>query len=103
MLWELITKIEEFKGTWRALGTLAPERFFSLSRVATIEIIGSSTRVLKAANSRTVRSKHCLGRLEIKNLTIRDEQEVTEYAQVVELVCSSWPYIAFTEMVQVVP
>jgi hypothetical protein len=32
----------QFKGAWRALGTLAPERLSALRRVATIESIGSS-------------------------------------------------------------
>jgi hypothetical protein len=41
----IIAKIDEFKGAWQALGTLAPERLFSLRRVATIESIGSSTRI----------------------------------------------------------
>jgi hypothetical protein len=41
----LIAKIDEFKGAWRALGTLAPERLSALRRVATIESIGSSTRI----------------------------------------------------------
>jgi len=41
----LIAEIEEFKGAWRALGTLAPERLSALRRVATIESIGSSTRI----------------------------------------------------------
>ena len=36
----LIAEIEEFKGAWRALGTLAPERLNALSRVAAIESIG---------------------------------------------------------------
>ena len=35
----LIAKIDEFKGAWRALGTLAPERLLALRRVATIESI----------------------------------------------------------------
>ncbi len=39
----LISEIDEFKGAWRALGTLAPERLGALRRVATIESIGSST------------------------------------------------------------
>jgi hypothetical protein len=34
-----------FKGPWPALGTLAPERLSDLRRVATIESIGSSTRI----------------------------------------------------------
>jgi hypothetical protein len=41
----LIGRIDEFKGAWRALGTLAPERLSALRRVATIESIGSSTRI----------------------------------------------------------
>ena len=41
----LIAEIDEFKGAWRALGTLAPERLNALRRVATIESIGSSTRI----------------------------------------------------------
>ena len=34
----LIAEIDEFKGAWRALGTLAPERLSALRRVATIEM-----------------------------------------------------------------
>jgi len=34
----LIGEIDEFKGAWRALGTLAPERLSALRRVATIEM-----------------------------------------------------------------
>ena len=41
----LIARIDEFKGAWRALGALAPERLLALRRVATIESIGSSTRI----------------------------------------------------------
>jgi hypothetical protein len=41
----LIARIDEFKGAWRALGTLAPDRLSALRRVATIESIGSSTRI----------------------------------------------------------
>ncbi len=44
----LITEIDEFKGTWRAIGRIAPERLSSLRRVATIESIGSSTRIEEA-------------------------------------------------------
>ena len=41
----LIARIDEFKGAWRALGSLAPDRLSALRRVATIESIGSSTRI----------------------------------------------------------
>ena len=36
-----LSEIDEFKGAWRALGTLAPDRLIALRRVATIESIGS--------------------------------------------------------------
>jgi len=41
----LIAKIDEFKGAWRALGVIAPDRLLALRRVATMESIGSSTRI----------------------------------------------------------
>ena len=41
----LIAGIDEFKGAWRALGTLAPDRLSARRRMATIESIGSSTRI----------------------------------------------------------
>ncbi len=39
----MIAEIDEFKGSWRMMTTLAPERLVVLKRVATIESIGSST------------------------------------------------------------
>ena len=41
----LIAEIDEFTRAWRAPGTLAPARLSALRRVATIESIGSSTRI----------------------------------------------------------
>lgn len=93
---DLIAKIEEFKGAWQALGTLAPDRLFSLRRVATIESIGSSTRIegSKLSNKEVEVLLACL---EIKRFETRDEQEVAGYAQVMELVFSSWQHITLTE------
>ena len=42
---KLISEIDEFKGAWTALGRISPERLTALKRVATIESIGSSTRI----------------------------------------------------------
>ena len=92
----LISKIDEFKGAWQALGTLAPERLFSLRRVATIESIGSSTRIEGSKLSNQAVEK-LLARLEIKHFETRDEQEVAGYAEVMELVFSSWQHITLTE------
>ncbi len=92
----LIARIDEFKGAWRALGTLAPDRLSALLRVATIESIGSSTRIEGSKLSdRDV--ERLLSNLKIQNFTSRDEQEVAGYAKVMELVFTSWQDIAFTE------
>ena len=40
-----ISEIDEFKGKWRATQDLAPDRLKTLKRIATIESIGSSTRI----------------------------------------------------------
>jgi Fic family protein len=92
----LIARIDEFKGAWRALGRLAPDRLSALRRVATIESIGSSTRIEGSALSdREV--EQLLSKLEIKAFATRDEQEVGGYAELMDLVFSSWQDIPFTE------
>jgi Fic family protein len=92
----LISKLDEFKGAWRALGTLAPDRLSALRRVATIESIGSSTRI-EGSKLSDREVERLLSNLQIKNFTSRDEQEVAGYAEVMELVFSSWQDITFTE------
>jgi hypothetical protein len=42
---KLIADIDEFKGRWKVIESLAPERLTSLRRIATIESAGSSTRI----------------------------------------------------------
>ena len=92
----LIARIDEFKGAWRALGTLAPERLSALRRVATIESIGSSTRI-EGSKLSDREVERLLANLEIKRFDTRDEQEVAGYAKVMEVVFSAWQDIPFTE------
>ena len=92
----LIAEIDEFKGAWRALGTLAPERLSALRRVATIESIGSSTRIEGSKLSdRDV--ERLLANLEIKSFATRDEQEVAGYAEAMDLIFRAWDEVAITE------
>lgn len=42
---KLIAEIDEFKGRWQVLGILSPERLSALRKVATVESVGSSTRI----------------------------------------------------------
>ena len=93
---KLIAGIDEFKGAWRALGILAPDRLSALRRVATIESIGSSTRI-EGSRLSDREVGRLLSNLQIRSFTTRDEQEVAGYAEVMELVFSSWQDIALTE------
>jgi Fic family protein len=92
----LIAKIDEFKGAWRALGTLAPDRLSALRRVATIESIGSSTRI-EGGKLSDLEVERLLANLQIKTFNTRDEQEVAGYAEVMDLVFSSGQDITLTE------
>ncbi|MCB2011609.1 MAG: Fic family protein [Geminicoccaceae bacterium] len=92
----LIAEIDEFKGAWRALGTLAPDRLSALRRVATIESIGSSTRI-EGSRLSDQDVQRLLSNLDIQYFDSRDEQEVAGYADVMETVFSSWREITVTE------
>ena len=92
----LIARIDEFKGAWRALGTLAPDRLSALRRTATIESIGSSTRIEGSKLSDREVEK-LLSNLAIQSFKTRDEQEVVGYAELMDLVFSSWRDIPFNE------
>jgi len=92
----LIARIDEFKGAWRALGTLAPERLSALLRVATIESIGSSTRI-EGSKLTDREVERLLSNLAIQSFDTRDEQEVAGYAELMDLVFSSWQHIPFNE------
>jgi Fic family protein len=92
----LIAGIDEFKGAWRALGTLAPDRLSALRHVATIESIGSSTRI-EGSKLTDREVERLLSKLEIQSFATRDEQEVAGYAELMDLVFASWLDMPFTE------
>jgi len=92
----LIAEIDEFKGAWRALGTLAPERLNALRHVATIESIGSSTRI-EGSRLTDREVERLLSDLRITRLESRDEQEVAGYAEVMDTIIHAWADIPVTE------
>ncbi len=92
----LLSKLDEFKGAWRALGLLAPERLRALRHVATIESIGSSTRI-EGSKLSDQEVEMLLAKIERKSFKTRDEQEVAGYAEAMELLFSSFEHIAFNE------
>lgn len=93
---KLIAEIDQFKGAWIALGRIAPERLGALRRVATIESVGSSTRIEGARLSdREVEA--LLSGLDIKDTASRDEEEVAGYAGTMETLFANFRQIAPTE------
>lgn len=92
----LIAKIDEFKGEWKAIGNLAPERLDALKQVATIESIGSSTRI-EGVKLTDREIEQLLSGLDKKSFGSRDEQEVAGYADVMGTVFESYKSISFTE------
>jgi len=92
----LIARIDEFKGAWRALGTLAPDRLSALRRVATIESIGSSTRI-EGSRLTDREVERLLSNLAIQKFETRDEQEVAGYALLMDLIFDAWQDIPITE------
>lgn len=92
----LIAKIDEFKGAWRSSNAIAPERLTALRKIATIESIGSSTRI-EGSKLSDREVERLLANLKIQSLQTRDEQEVVGYAETTELIFQSWNDISFTE------
>ncbi|WP_265282829.1 Fic family protein [Verminephrobacter aporrectodeae] len=76
---QLTASINAFKGAWRALGTLAPDRLSALRRVAAVESIGSSTRI-EGSKLSDREVERLLSKLRTKSFPTHDEQEVAGYA-----------------------
>jgi Fic family protein len=93
---KIIAEIDGFRGGWRAIHNLSPERLNALRQVATIESIGSSTRIegVKLSDQEISR---VLGNIGKKSFKTRDEQEVVGYAEAMETIFSNFAEIPLTE------
>jgi Fic family protein len=92
----LVAEIDEFKGTWRLLSNISPDRLATLKQIATIESIGSSTRIEGAVLS-DQQVEQLLYGIRKKPFRSRDEQEVAGYADVMESIFQNWQHIPLTE------
>lgn len=93
---KLISEVDEFKGAWLQLGRLTPDRLSALKKVATIESIGSSTRI-EGAKLLDSEIEELLNNVGSKTFQTRDEQEVAGYAIVCEEICNRYSSIPLTE------
>lgn len=93
---KLIAEIDEFKGFWKGLSSFPVETLSKLRVLATIESIGSSTRIEGAKLSdREVEA--LLSGLMPSSFRNRDEEEVAGYADAMKLIHESWSDIELTE------
>ncbi len=95
-LLQLIAEIDEFKGKWLALKTMSPDRLHQLRRIATIESVGSSTRIEGAKLSDT-QIETLLSNLTSTSFKTRDEQEVVGYAEAMDLVFQAYADLHLSE------
>lgn len=95
-LLRLIAELDEFKGGWNSIHALTPERLSALRHVATIESIGSSTRI-EGVTLTDKEVEELLGRLGTESFKSRDEQEVAGYAEVMEAIFQNYELIPLTE------
>jgi len=93
---QLISELDEFKGKWLALKTMSPGRLQQLRKVATIESVGSSTRI-EGAKLSDVQVETLLSNLASTSFKTRDEQEVAGYAEAMDLVFQSSEDLHLTE------
>jgi Fic family protein len=93
---KLIADIDEFKGRWKVLETLAPEKLTSLKHIATIESVGSSTRI-EGSKLSDAEVEKLLSGMETKSFSSRDEQEVAGYADAMDMIFGGYDAITPTE------
>jgi len=93
---KLIAEIDEFKGRWQAIENLAPERLSTLKKIATIESVGSSTRI-EGSKLTDNEVESLLSRLETTSFSTRDEQEVAGYIDAMETLFENHNSLSITE------
>lgn len=93
---KLIAEIDEFKGRWQVIENLAPERLSTLKKIATIESVGSSTRI-EGSKLTDGEVENLLSRLETTLFTTRDEQEVAGYVDAMETLFENYNSLTITE------
>lgn len=92
----IVGEIDEFKGVWQHLGRLNPEKLKNLKKVATIESIGSSTRIEGSQLSDREVEK-ILSHIDTYTFISRDEQEVAGYAYLCEQIFAHYNEMPLTE------
>jgi Fic family protein len=93
---QLISYIDGFKGKWNIVENKENRYLKELRKIATIESIGSSTRI-EGATLKNKEVEELLNDIKINKLESRDEQEVIGYYEVLELIYDNYAEISLSE------
>ena len=93
---QLIAAIDEYRGKWNVVEKRENRYLKELRKVATIESIGSSTRI-EGATMTDEEIKQLLKDVKITKFKTRDEQEVIGYYEVLELIFDNFSEIKLSE------
>jgi len=88
--------IDSFKGSWKAIEGQQSKYLKELRKIATIESIGSSTRI-EGATLTDEEVEKLLKSVKITRLQSRDEQEVVGYYEALEIILDSYADIDLEE------
>ena len=92
----LIAKIDLYKGKWNSIEKQENIYLKELRKIATIESIGSSTRI-EGGTLTDIEIEDLLKDVKISKLKTRDEQEVIGYYDTLEIIYGNYDTIKLTE------
>lgn len=91
-----LSVIDSFKGNWKAIENSDSRYLKELRKIATIESIGSSTRI-EGATLTDEEVEKLLKSVKITKLQSRDEQEVVGYYEALEIILDNYEEIEISE------
>lgn len=91
-----LSVIDSFKGNWKALNTEENNSLKELRKIATIESIGSSTRI-EGATLDDEEVNSLIQSIKITKLTSRAEQEVAGYYDALQVIIENYDEIDLSE------
>jgi Fic family protein len=93
---QLLSVVDTFKGSWKILEQTKSGYLKELRKIATIESVGSSTRIEGATLTNEEVDK-LLKSVKISKLEKREEQEVVGYYEALEIILENFADIPLTE------
>jgi Fic family protein len=96
MILKLISNIDLFKGEWNIIEKQENNYLKELRRIATVQSIGSSTRI-EGASLTNDEIQKLLAEIKITKLATRDQQEVAGYYEALDIIFSNYNEIKLSK------